>query len=44
MTITNLRIDSEVYGKLKEIAKEENRSINNMLVCIIMNYLKDREA
>lgn len=42
MTSTNLRISADSYEKVKEIAKEEHRSINQMLVHIIEKYLADR--
>ena len=42
MTTTTLKISSEAYEKLKEVAKEENRSINKMMVHIITKYLANR--
>lgn len=42
MTKTLLRISDDAYEKLKEVAKEENRSINRMIVHIITQYLKER--
>ena len=42
MTKTLLRINDEVYEKLKEVAKKETRSINGMIVHIITKYLAER--
>lgn len=42
MEITSLRIDKELYEKLKEIAAEEERSINSMIVYIIKKYLENK--
>ncbi len=38
-----LRLDSITYTKIKKIAKEENRSITNMLEYIIIKYIKSYE-
>jgi len=48
MTNTNLRLPDEIYEKLREIAKLEDRSINGQMVHIIReyieNYFEDREG
>ncbi len=41
---TGLRIDEVTYGKLKTISEKENRSLNNLVECIIKNYLADYES
>ena len=43
MTNTNLRIPDELYEKLKEIAKLEDRSINSQIVHIIRKYIDEYE-
>ena len=39
MTNTVLRISDELYEELKEVAKEERRCINGMILYIIEKYL-----
>jgi len=39
-----LRIDKETWEKLLRIAKEEHRSINNMIVVLIRRAVKEFEA
>jgi hypothetical protein len=41
MTNTNLRIPDELYKKLKEIAKQEDRSINGQIVHIIKRFIRE---
>ena len=41
---TGLRLDEVVYGKLKIIAKQENRSLNNLAEYVIQKYLAEYEA
>lgn len=41
---TGLRLDEEIYGKLKTLCNQEGRSINNMVEYIIRKYLADYEA
>lgn len=37
-------VPKEVKAQLTEIAKEENRSVNNLMVTIILDYLKNRDS
>ena len=39
----SLRIDSEVYGKLKKIAKKDTRSVSNLIESLIMQKIYDFE-
>lgn len=41
---TGLRLDEEVYEKLKTLSKLEGRSLNNLAEYIIRRYLSDYEA
>ncbi|MEM4994976.1 DNA-binding protein [Priestia sp. SB1] len=43
-TRTPLTIDKEFKKKLEEIALEENRSLNNLVVTILQDYVKNRES
>ena len=43
-TRTLLTIPKDVKNQLEEIAKEENRSVNNLIMTIIYEYLKDKEG
>ena len=38
---TNLRLPPDLYEKLKEIAKLEDRSINGQMVHIIREYIEE---
>ncbi len=38
-----VRIDEEIKKELDMIALEENRSLNNLIVTILMRYLEDRK-
>lgn len=40
---TGLRIDENTYGKLKTLAEQENRSLNNLVEYIIRQYLSEYE-
>ena len=40
---TGLRIDETTYGKLKTLARQENRSLNNLVEYIIRQYLAEHE-
>ena len=37
---TNTRYPEDLYKELAKRAKEENRSINNLVVTVLQNYLK----
>lgn len=41
---TGLRIEEQVYGKLKTLSKQEGRSLNNLIEFIIRKYVEDYEA
>ena len=38
-----LTIPKEVKAELEQIAKEQNRSFNNLILTIIIEYLKSRK-
>ena len=40
---TGLRINETTYAKLKTLSLSENRSLNNLIECIIQQYLNDYE-
>ena len=40
---TGLRIDETTYGKLKTLATQENRSLNNLVEYIIRQYITEQE-
>lgn len=42
-TRTNITISKELKSKLEELAKEENRSFNNLVITILDNYLKSTQ-
>lgn len=39
----HMYIDKDVKKKIEEIAKEENRSLNNLINHIVKAYIKDAE-
>lgn len=41
---TGLRIDETTYGKLKTIAQNESRTLNNLVEHIIRQYLCEYES
>ena len=41
--IITLRTNEEIKKELDMIALEENRSLNNLIVTILMRYLEDRK-
>lgn len=41
-TRTMITISKELKKQLKEIAKEENRSLNNLMVTVLKNYVDNR--
>ena len=43
MISTNLRIDENLWKKLKEIAFEEERSVNSQINYIIKKYIEKKE-
>lgn len=40
---TTLRLNEEVKKQLDMIALEENRSLNNLIVTILLRYLEERK-
>ena len=40
-TRTQLTISKELKQQLEKIAKEQNRSFNNLVITILKNYLDD---
>ena len=42
-TRTNITIEKELKSKLEEIAKQENRSFNNLIITILENFISNRE-
>ena len=43
MKPTLVRLDEDTKSRLKEIAKEEKRSLSNLVLKIVTDYLKDRD-
>lgn len=41
-TRTNITISKDLKEKLEQIAKEENRSFNNLLITVLQEYVKSR--
>lgn len=41
--IFSLRIPDEIHIKLKKQAEKEKRSINNMILIMIENYIKQKK-
>lgn len=41
-TRTLITISKEMKSELTQIAKEENRSFNNLVITILENYLKNK--
>lgn len=42
-TRTNITIPKDLKEKLEQIAKEENRSFNNLLITVLQEYVKLRK-
>lgn len=38
-TRTNITIEKELKAKLEELAKNDNRSFNNLIITILKNYV-----
>lgn len=38
----SVRLEMPIYNLLTECAKEEHRTLHNMVMCIIMDYLKSK--
>lgn len=43
MVSSNIRVPEEIWEKIKEIAMEEERSINSEIVYILKKYIEDKE-
>lgn len=41
---TGLRLDEELYEKLKTLANSDGRSLNNLVEFIVRRYVSDYEA
>lgn len=39
-TRTNITINKEFKKQLQEIAKEQNRSFNNLIITVLQDYVK----
>lgn len=42
-TTKTLRIDSGAFKELEKHAKEQNRSLNNLIETILMRYVEDKK-
>lgn len=42
--ITTLRLDDEISEKLKILAKEDNRSVNNYIEQVLKKHIKEIET
>lgn len=40
-TRTNITINKDLKAKLEQIAKEQNRSFNNLVITILKNYVNE---
>lgn len=40
-TRTNITINKDLKAQLKQIAKEQNRSFNNLVITILKNYASE---
>lgn len=40
-TRTNITIEKDLKQKLEEIAKQQNRSFNNLVITILKSYVSD---
>lgn len=42
-TRTNITISKELKKELEDIAKEQNRSFNNLVITILKNFVSDTQ-
>lgn len=42
-TRTNITISKELKKQLEDIAKEQNRSFNNLVITILKNFVSDTQ-
>ena len=43
-TRTNITISKELKKQLEDIAKEQNRSFNNLVITILKNFVSDSQS
>ena len=43
-TRTNITISKELKKELEDIAKEQNRSFNNLVITILKNFVSDTQS
>lgn len=43
-TRTNITLKKELKDQLQEIAKEQNRSFNNLVVTVLSEYVKNKST
>lgn len=43
-TRTNITISKELKKQLEDIAKEQNRSFNNLVITILKNFVSDTQS
>ena len=41
---TNITISKELKKQLEDIAKEQNRSFNNLVITILKNFVSDTQS
>ena len=41
--VFNLHMEDEVFDRIKLLAKDEHRSMNNMIEHILIKYLEEKE-
>ena len=43
-TRTNITISKELKKQLEDIAKEQNRSFNNLVITVLKNFVSDTQS
>lgn len=43
-TRTNITIPKELKKQLEDVAKEQNRSFNNLVITILKNFVSDTQS
>ena len=41
--VFTLRLDDDIFDKIEQIAKEEHRSMTNLIEFILLRYLEEKE-
>ena len=41
--VFTLRLDDDIFDKIEKIAKEEHRSMTNLIEYILLKYLEDQK-